>query len=641
MGKGTINSHIGDGQYFLIVNYNRDLYDKTVAALDAKIAGLAAKLIEIGYGNNGYDLAKLEKTALEKRKNELENFVPDDKIITAWCADLTDDLSGVVATVEVPGESAHVQIMPGYDGRADYVAAEHGQLTPTMAHTAAGAFYNLAMLPGWQKWKPTFRYGIISNIDTDAHTCDVNIDAATSSQQELEINQGTALSDVPIKYMNCDSIAFEDGDTVLVKFENQDWGSPKVIGFKEKPKPCSVGFYIRPRIDGNDLQVGGQNIYIEYVDTDGLIQETPSKTVYGGSDTTRHGYCGPFELVGWNDESVKVYLYANKDIGATTDTSTTPMFRYYKDDPEGELAVWSIGVKDELPNRNLRGFRSLSDWRDDPTEAYGRVTLYQFASLVLNRNQYIDQDWTPTSGVYLKATRVKDRISAVDEIYVELTKTQLFSGEHFQSEIHNYDTGETEVNATVTRPDLDYGLKQLKRQYYYSDLVPVLSLYVNMLPCLSSYTRDEDTTNSTFPNVNFHILEGTGCLSETCTHEVVGTNPWLNSFKSASSICYYEGDGTYPNGPGTQSFPNNSINEDTLELPSCVFLIDENCDIKNLADVSQIITNTREYRDTFRSYSEFDPGAELCRWVRNETVSATSDNLIWSTEAENLSEYFF
>lgn len=243
MGKGTINSHIGDGQYSLTVNYNRDLYDKTVAALDAKIAGLAAKLIEIGYGNDGYDLAKLEKKALEKRKNELGNFVPDDKTITAWCADLTDDLSGVVATVEVPGESAHVQIMPGYDGRADYVASDHGQLTPTMAQTAAGAFYNLAMLPGWQKWKPTFRYGIISNIDTDAHTCDVGLEDAISSQG-LGVNQNKDLSNVPIEYMECNSSAFDDGDEVLVKFEGQDWNNPKVIGFKENPKPCLLGIIV-------------------------------------------------------------------------------------------------------------------------------------------------------------------------------------------------------------------------------------------------------------------------------------------------------------------------------------------------------------------------------------------------------------
>jgi len=48
------------------------------------------------------------------------------------------------------------------------------------------------------------------------------------------------LQDVPIEYMNCNAGAFSDGDEVVVEFTGQDWGSPKVIGFRHDPEPCSA-----------------------------------------------------------------------------------------------------------------------------------------------------------------------------------------------------------------------------------------------------------------------------------------------------------------------------------------------------------------------------------------------------------------
>lgn len=53
---------------------------------------------------------------------------------------------------------------------------------------------------------------------------------------------------VPIEYMNCGSSVFVVGDTVIVEFENFNWNSPKVIGFKDNPKECGVWFY---RLFGN------------------------------------------------------------------------------------------------------------------------------------------------------------------------------------------------------------------------------------------------------------------------------------------------------------------------------------------------------------------------------------------------------
>jgi hypothetical protein len=194
------------------------------------------------------EIAVLKKVALEKRKAYLQGVdVPDGPVVAAWCADLTEDLSGEVGTIEIPGERESVNIQPGYDGNAAYNAARDGQLQPAIAGTPESAFYNLALLPGWQKWKPTYRFGTVTAIDGDI--CDVSLEAATSSQQNMNINQSVTLSNVPIEYMTCNGAAFSEGDGVIVEFEGQDWNSPKVIGFKDNPKPCGWQFSLM-RMDG-------------------------------------------------------------------------------------------------------------------------------------------------------------------------------------------------------------------------------------------------------------------------------------------------------------------------------------------------------------------------------------------------------
>lgn len=154
----------------------------------------------------------------------------------AWCADYTEDLSGEVATAEVPGEAKQVIIKPGFEGANQWSASEDGAMQPALASTPAGVFYNLAMMPGWQKWRPTFRVATISNINEDL--CDITLDAATSSQQALNVNAQGSYSGVPIYYMDCNGAAFEDGDRVLVAFSgNTD--QPMVVGFESEPKECT------------------------------------------------------------------------------------------------------------------------------------------------------------------------------------------------------------------------------------------------------------------------------------------------------------------------------------------------------------------------------------------------------------------
>ena len=237
MGKGTIISHKGEGEYSVRVNLNATRKNAVIANLNDKIAEYEFYISGMEDGEEK-SLLKLRKAGLEKKKEQLEKLFEEDPTVDAWCGDLTTDLSGEVGLIEIPGQRQYLNIQPGYDGNAAYDADRDGQLQPAIGGTPAGVFYNLAMQPGWQKYKPTYRYGTITAIDYDNDRCEVDLDPAISTIMGINVNQATSLSDVPIEYMDCDSAAFKTGDEVIVKFEDQDWDNPKVIGFRDHPKPC-------------------------------------------------------------------------------------------------------------------------------------------------------------------------------------------------------------------------------------------------------------------------------------------------------------------------------------------------------------------------------------------------------------------
>jgi hypothetical protein len=193
MGLGEIISHDGAGQYQVKIKYGgRDRVQARINNLNARISDLEDKIaaetdpIQIR-------ILTLQKTALEIDVEYLENGMPDDPTIPAWCADMTEDLSGNVGTIEIPGEDQFINIQPGYDGNASYAAARDGQLFPAIACSPDQAFFNKAIMPGWQKWKPTYRYATILDIDYDNELCSIQLIPAGSSQQSLDVNQGEDL----------------------------------------------------------------------------------------------------------------------------------------------------------------------------------------------------------------------------------------------------------------------------------------------------------------------------------------------------------------------------------------------------------------------------------------------------------------
>lgn len=160
----------------------------------------------------------------------------------AWCTDFTESAAGPVATMEIPGESALILVAPG--GRAP--GPQDGALMAREIMSPEQAFWNAAILPGWQKFRPTYRWGTITALDKDTDRASVALAPAKSSANtpKLNVNQAETLTNVPVVYMTCNAGAFEVGDRCVVRFENQDWASPKVVGFLDNPKPCVNGLHV-------------------------------------------------------------------------------------------------------------------------------------------------------------------------------------------------------------------------------------------------------------------------------------------------------------------------------------------------------------------------------------------------------------
>lgn len=173
-------------------------------------------------------------TATERRSQLRRHLNPPAE--SAWCADFTENASGSVATIEVPGEPARLLVYPQSLGEGAHNAQRDGMLLPREWASPEQAFFNASILPGWQRFMPTYRTGRIVALDAD--TCTVRLDDDRSSAQGLGINQQAVLGGVPIVYMTCNGAAFALSDHVVVEFVGRDWAQPRVIGFASSPRPC-------------------------------------------------------------------------------------------------------------------------------------------------------------------------------------------------------------------------------------------------------------------------------------------------------------------------------------------------------------------------------------------------------------------
>lgn len=248
------------------------------------------------------NIVKGQLKAAQQRKAELQN-VAAEVTQNIWCADYTLDKTGNINTIELPGEPSTVIVEP--QSRPDDAPAllPPGDVVARELMRSEHVYLNAAILPGWQAYKPTYRRGIIMALDTVANTATVGLVPAVSSAKDknyktLDINHRSpvTLTDVPVTYMSCNAAAFEVGDSVVIQFEGQDWTKPRVIGFVERPKPCTVfvlaqhGHFYNPGTATNEhrsmfvvLSSSGQKI------TEGLYSNNVEGWRYIGAFTRSSG----------------------------------------------------------------------------------------------------------------------------------------------------------------------------------------------------------------------------------------------------------------------------------------------------------------------------------------------------------------
>ena len=198
------------------------------------------------------DLLTDEKTKLGKLKKYWTDLTLQEEK-NVWCADVTEDATGKVATLEIPGENNMVVIKPG----APTHTTADGKLVARAIQDPNQAFFNAAILPGWQKYLPTYRRGTITELDTELDTASVTLTDDKSSAQNLGINKVSELKNVPVKYMECNASAFEVGDVVVVQFDDHSWEKPKITGFVREPKPCGLNLQ---GIQASEAHYGGADV---------------------------------------------------------------------------------------------------------------------------------------------------------------------------------------------------------------------------------------------------------------------------------------------------------------------------------------------------------------------------------------------
>lgn len=254
-----------------------------LAAVPAKIAQVKTLTAEMVKAEAAYSTAaknlqmlKLQLLSAKKEKEGYQKILDETEadLREVWAVDYTADIAvgTKVGTVEINGEATarpkdpatglpdtsipeKVQITAGgKDGK--------GIITPVKAQDEKEWYIAEILKPGWQKWKPTFRVGIITAIDYVKNQCNIDLLYGESSviknkavkdsegkiikkSQCYEINQTEDLKDVKFSYLTCDASAFIEGDRVVIEFEEQNWKKPIVIGFETLPRPCSVQIKIR------------------------------------------------------------------------------------------------------------------------------------------------------------------------------------------------------------------------------------------------------------------------------------------------------------------------------------------------------------------------------------------------------------
>jgi len=204
------------------------------------------------------------------RIEELEDLKADLLTLRydVWAAFFNDEIAvgTEVYTAEVPGyflnepvakQSVIYAGIEGSERTVSYIERSwnivlrydgfNSKLSPITTLSAEMAYYNAAIEAGHLKWKPAWRYGIITDKPLGIDVCSVAMNDAverkgkTLEKTALDINQATVLENVPISYPPCNGAVFAVDDEVLIRFVGFDQTTPEVVGFRRAPKRCVGG----------------------------------------------------------------------------------------------------------------------------------------------------------------------------------------------------------------------------------------------------------------------------------------------------------------------------------------------------------------------------------------------------------------
>ncbi len=136
---------------------------------------------------------KMQREGLAKERTRLQAITEYESRDNVWCADFRENLAlgAVLPTIEVDGEPFTILLAPGG------ATTGLGILQPALASTPAGFFRNLALLPCWQKWKPTYRVAQVLAVTTSPDVVDICVYEAFSMAAGLPINQAGMAASVP------------------------------------------------------------------------------------------------------------------------------------------------------------------------------------------------------------------------------------------------------------------------------------------------------------------------------------------------------------------------------------------------------------------------------------------------------------
>lgn len=406
MGKATIVGGGTDGLYTVDLDYGTADIDQQIADLqavvdasDAAIDALNAERViaqgEVNDASAAVDLAieafragtgeltaiATATTALmeaSKERNDLRRRIGIHKLrksnvqtqigilqqelltrrTEAWCCTYTEEAIGVVGTIEINGELPDPILVPEC---AAWTPAD-GDLRDRLAMSGAAAYHGAAILPGWQKFSPTYRIGTITSIDSESDTCHVTLEGALSSAQGLNINQSEAIEDVPIVYLDCNSGPFEVADRVVVKFVGQRWDSPQVIGFESNPKPCTE--WLWAGVNESNVIPEGTRKHTAKIDPETLLTE-------------QAWVSGSLLSVGMTRRTLNAPLTRNSN-GSLVDPTTIPATVYWTPDHSHNFNDYGPRVKMAVNRRGGRMINALYGNASFPDSANDGDRLYSW-----------------------------------------------------------------------------------------------------------------------------------------------------------------------------------------------------------------------------------------------------------------------